>query len=190
MAAFFGVASSVNIIAWRDEECNPVRAPVARCNSYPELGCCQFPDLSIGRISSVSFSTFPLPGGVGSWHAPADDVPCGRVIDAGGDSEEICLSSTGSLPYRPSGGGAMWFRVPPVDSSKTRTGTSIPELLPPQGYANLRPKFAGSYRRRHLEPPSRRDLKQQEARNIGDAVSVEEWHVSICRHRYHFREFD
>jgi len=177
-ASLLSVASAVNIVAWRNDECAayPGQPPVTTCRNIPSNFCCVFPDNIVGRIMSVYVGIFTLPGGVGNWHNEGSVSACGRIMDSDGDPTSVCLTDTGSNLYPGYGGGGTWLPIPPGDPSKSRTGSLIPAFAAPPGFANIRPASNGyGYKKRRS---TSLEGRERERRDEKGAMSIEEWQVS------------
>ena len=185
LAPLVSVASAVNINALNSLNCveNEGRSVVTRCSNIPEGVCCNFPlDLA---VSSVYIGTFPLPGGVGSWHynsAAIRGVQCGREMVSDGNSYSVCLSAgvTGLYDTLTLGGGGMWVPVPRIDPAKSRDGSVIPRINPPTGFKVIAPfGWSGSKRRSASSQDG-----EIERRNNEISMSMDEWQVNGSRSVY------
>ena len=176
LASFVAVTSAVNIVAFCSANCNPggFNGIVRTCVNIPSNICCGFP---LSHISSVYVGTFPLPGGIGTWNRESGRIPaCGQVMDSGGASDSVCLSTVlnGLLPSYDNGGGGMWFPVPRIDPTKTRSGSVVPKIATPVGFNNIAGFARSGFKRRSFSLVDR----QMERRDSEDAMSIEELQVS------------
>ena len=177
LASIVGIVSSTDIIAYRLEDCIRTVLPVTTCLNVPSNFCCVFAELEEGqgRIQSVYVGKFNNPTGcVATWHTEGTGSACGRSMDADGSTEDVCMTDTRSVMYTGSGGGAMWFPLPYQNPAKSRTGTTIPAIAPPVGFANLAPFGASGLRKERRTSLEDREAERRDDQN---AMSMDEFQV-------------